>query len=60
MRYLLPLIVLLLLIGSAAAQLCPEIPEGYSRQYRPVEEPANYPPPGEPVCLWYTTSGVQP
>ena len=60
MRYLLPLIALLLLIGYAHAQICAVIPPGYNRQYRPEGVAANYPPSSEPACLWYTTSGEQP
>lgn len=56
-------IIAFALIGSAAlaiAQLCPPSDPGYVRQPRPQGEPTNYPPAGEPVCLWYTTSGQQP
>jgi len=56
MRYLLPLIALLMLIRYAGAQLCPDTPAGYTRQYRPQGEPANYPPPAEPACFMQTTT----
>lgn len=43
--------VLLLCAVLAVAQICPTTPDGYIRQPRPQGEPANYPPPGEPVCF---------
>jgi len=55
MRYLLPLIALLMLIRYAGAQLCPDTPAGYTRQYRPEGTPANYPPPTEPACYMQST-----
>lgn len=44
-------IACLLLAGIAVAQICPDTPEGYTRQYRPEGQPANYPPAGEPSCF---------
>lgn len=55
MRYLLPIIALALLIGSARAQVCPATPQGYQRQYRPDGVPANYPPAEEPACYMQNT-----
>lgn len=55
MRYLLPLMALILLACYARAQVCPPAPEGYIRQYRPQNEPANYPPTGEPACYMMDT-----
>ena len=48
-------IALLFIAGFAAAQICPDTPQGYTRQYRPGGEPANYPPVGEPACFMRTT-----
>lgn len=58
MRYLLPLIALSLLVSYARAQICPDTPEGYVRQYRPAGEPANYPPPTEPACYMIDTQAA--
>lgn len=50
MKYALAILLVLSGLTVAIAQLCPDTPAGYIRQYRPAGEPANHPPSAEPVC----------
>ncbi|NVO00020.1 MAG: hypothetical protein HXX17_11895 [Geobacteraceae bacterium] len=51
---------LFLVCGMALAQICQASPTNYIRNIRPAGVTPNYPPASEPVCLYYTTPGVQP
>jgi hypothetical protein len=56
MKLVLCLIPLLALAAVAIAQICPDTPDGYTRQYRPDGTPANYPPAEEPACYMRVTN----